>query len=110
MARRRIDEMETGGAEIKNLGIIVNKVGPKPVAKDKIEQIVRRPVVLELPVDEDPNAEVSLLDTLLQRRSKIVKGYRKLAEAIDQQVVSSSPASMAKAAEELAAGVSRSNY
>jgi pilus assembly protein CpaE len=110
MARRRIDEMETGGAEVKNLGIIVNKVGPKPLAKDAIEQIVRRPVVLELPVDEDPNAEVSLLDTLLQRRSKIVKGYRKLAEAIDQQVVSSRPPGMAKAAEELAAGVSRSGH
>jgi hypothetical protein len=47
---------------------------------------------------------------LLQRRSKIVKGYRKLAEAIDQQVVSSRPPGMAKAAEELAAGVSRSGY
>lgn len=107
MARRRIDEMETGGAEAKNLGIIVNKVGPKPLAKDAIEQIVRRPVVLELPVDEDPNAEVSLLDTLLQRRSKIVKGYRKLAAAIDQQVVNSRPPGTAKAAGELAADASR---
>lgn len=110
MARRRIDEMETGGAEVKNLGIIVNKIGPKPLAKEAIEQIIRRPVVLELPVDEDPNAEVSLLDTLLQRRSKIVKGYRKLAEAIDQQVVNSNSPGIAKAAEELAAGVARSIY
>ena len=109
MARRRIDEMETGGAEVKNLGIIVSKIGPKPLAKDAIEQIIRRPVVLELPVDEDPNAQVSLLDTLLQRRSKIVKGYRKLAQAIDRQVVSSNPG-MAKAAEELAAGIARSGY
>lgn len=108
MARRRIDEMETGGAEAKNLGVIVNKVGPKPMAKDAIEQIVRRPVVLELPIDEDPNAEVSLLDTLLQRRSKILKGYRKLAEAIDQQVMRSRPPGIARAAEELAASVARS--
>ncbi len=108
MARRRIDEMETGGAEVKNLGIIVNKVGPKPMPKDAIEQIVRRPVVLELPVDEDPNAEVSLLDTLLQRRSKILKGYRKLAEAIDQQMMNSRPPGVARAAEDLAAVVARS--
>src|SRR5690606_36229121 len=100
-----VDEMEAGGAEVKNVGVILNKVGPKPLSKDAIEQIVRRPVVLELPIDEDPNAEVSLLDTLLQRRSKIIKGYRKLAEAIDQQVVSSRPPGMARAAEELAAGV-----
>ena len=99
--------MVVGGAEVKNLGIIVNKVGAKPLAKEKVEQIVRRPVVLELPVDEDPNAEVSLLDTLLQRRTKLVKGYRRLAEAIDQQVVNSRPPGIAKAAEELAAGAVR---
>lgn len=105
MARRRIDEMETGGAEIKNLGLIVNKVGAKPLAKAKIEHIARRPVVLELPVDDDPNAEASLLGAFMQRRSKLVKGYRKLAEAIDRQAVSPRPPGMAGTADMATAAV-----
>ena len=107
MARRRIDEMEVGGAEAKNVGIIVFKVASKPLAKVKIEQIARRPVALELPVDDDPNAEKSLLGSLLQRRSKLVKGYKKLAEAIDRQAVTRRPVGMAKATEDFVAGVAR---
>lgn len=107
MARRRIDEMETAGAEAKNVGIIVNKIAAKPLSKDKIEQIARRPVVLELPVDDNPNAEKSLLGSFMQRRSKLVKGYRKLAEAIDKQAVAPKPLGMARAAEDLVAGVAR---
>jgi Flp pilus assembly CpaE family ATPase len=107
MARRRIDEMEIAGAEAKNVGVIVNKVASKPLAKDKIEQLTRRPVVLELPVDDDPNAERTLWGSLLPRRSRLVKGYRKLAEAIDRQAVAPRPLGMARAAEDLVAGVAR---
>jgi Flp pilus assembly CpaE family ATPase len=107
MARRRIDEMKVGGAEVKNVGIIVNKVASKCLAKVKIEQIARRPVAPELPVDDDPNAEKSLLGSLLQRRSKLVKGYKKLAEAIDRQAVTRRPVGMAKATEDFVAGVAR---
>ncbi len=106
MARRRIDEMESGGADLTNVALILNKLGQGSLTKPQVEKIVRRPVALELPRDVPPG-EASLMDTLMRKRSKLIQGYRRLAEAIDKQAPSVRPTGVARVAEAVAAGLTR---
>ncbi len=106
MARRRIDEMEGGGADLKNVAVIMNKVAQGSMPKVQVEQIVRRPVALELPRDAPPG-EASLVDTLFRKRSKLIQGYRRLAEAIDRQAPNAEPGGVARVAEAVAVGLTR---
>lgn len=106
MARRRIDEMEGGGADIHNVAVILNKLESGSLPKAQVEKIVRRPVALELPRDAPPG-EASFMNTLLRKRSKLIQGYRRLAEAIDKQAPSVQPSGVARVAEAVASRVAR---
>lgn len=84
MGRRRLDEMQAIGAEPSALFAMLNRTGSGGMAAGEVEPILKVPILAELP-DDGGGSTTSLFSALSSRRSRLVKGYRALAEVIDRE-------------------------
>lgn len=81
MGRRRLDEMLALGAEPEGLTCTLNRTGTGGLSAAEAQRLLKAPILAELP-DDGGGQSNSLLSALSNRRSKLVKGYRAMAETI----------------------------
>ncbi len=106
LGRRRLDEMQALGAAPKTLAAVLAKTGSGGMKAAEAAAILKVPIVAELP-DDAGASEGSLRAVLLNRRSKLLKAYRALAERLAAGSPAESPSAHPKRAAGLSAVVGR---